>query len=252
MALLRRIALVAIDARAGRSSVSGQYQTIKTVDGEFRAYVARPAAATAPAIVVIQEIFGVNQVMRDLTDGYAAKGYLAICPDLFWRIEPGIDITDHSKAEWDRAFELFNAFDVDKGMEDITATLAHIRQDAGCSGKAGAVGFCLGGQLAFLAATRTSSDASVSYYGVGLENRLGEAGKISKPLMLHIAAEDGFSSKAAQAAITEGLKDNPLITIHTYPGRDHAFARQGGEHFDAADAALAEQRTLDFFKKNLG
>jgi carboxymethylenebutenolidase len=131
-------------------------------------------------VVVIQEIFGVNQVMRDITDGLAAQGYLAICPDLFWRIEPDVDITDKSEAEWKRAFELMNAFDVEAGVGDIAATIDHIRGDAGCNGKVGAVGYCLGGQLAFLTATRTDADASVSYYGVGLENRVAEPEKLTR------------------------------------------------------------------------
>src|SRR5687768_6699604 len=126
----------------------GERITITTEDGSFEAYVARPARSPAPAVVVIQEIFGVNQVMRDITDGLAGQGYLAVCPDLFWRIEPGIDITDKSEAEWKKAFSLFNAFDVDKGVEDIAATIADIRGES--SGNVGAVGFCLGGQLAFL------------------------------------------------------------------------------------------------------
>src|SRR6476659_2199757 len=120
----------------------GERITIKTPDGDFSAYVARPGVTKAPAVVVIQEIFGVNQVMRDITDGLAGQGYLAICPDLFWRIEPGIDITDQSDAEWKRAFELFNACDVETDVGDIAATIAHIRKDTGCSGKVGAVGFC--------------------------------------------------------------------------------------------------------------
>src|SRR4051794_21239980 len=162
----------------------GERISIKTPDGEFSAYVARPEAEKAPAVVVIQEIFGVNQVMRDITDGLAGQGYLAICPDLFWRIEPGIDITDQSDAEWKRAFELFNAFDVETGVSDIAATIAHIRKDPGCNGKVGAVGFCLGGLLAFLTATRTDADASVSYYGVGIENRVAEAEKLAQPLLM--------------------------------------------------------------------
>ena len=85
--------------------------------GEFSAYVARPRAAAAPAVVVIQEIFGVNAVMREIADHFADAGYLAVCPDLFWRIEPGIDISDRSEAEWKRAFELYNAFDVEAGVQ---------------------------------------------------------------------------------------------------------------------------------------
>jgi carboxymethylenebutenolidase len=230
----------------------GDYQTIKVGDGEFRAYVARPVAAKAPAVVVIQEIFGVNKVMRDITDGLAGQGYLAICPDLFWRIEPGIDITDQSKEEWDKAFHLFNTFKVDTGVEDIAATVDHVRSDAGCSGKAGAVGFCLGGLLAFLTATRTSADATVSYYGVGLDNVIGEAKGTTKPILLHIAEEDGFVPKAAQAAIIAGVKDQPNVTVYTYPGQDHAFARMGGEHYNQEAADLAGRRSLDFFKQHLG
>src|SRR5471032_1180067 len=115
----------------------GERTTITTPDGTFSAYVARPGKASAPAVVVIQEIFGVNQVMRDVTDGLAGQGYLAICPDLFWRIEPGVDITDKSPAEWKRAFELMNAFDVELGVGDIAATIAHVRADGGCNGKVG-------------------------------------------------------------------------------------------------------------------
>jgi len=230
----------------------GERTTITTSDGSFSAYVARPQAASAPAVVVIQEIFGVNQVMRDITDGLAGQGYLAICPDLFWRIEPGIDITDQSEAEWKRAFELFNAFDVDAGVKDIQATISTIRKDPGCNGKVGAAGFCLGGLLAFLTATRTDADASVAYYGVGIENRVAEAEKLTRPLLLHVAEEDQFVPKPAQTVILQALKDHPNIEIHTYPGRNHAFARPGGEHYDEADARLAGGRTLQFFKKHLG
>lgn len=230
----------------------GETTTITTPDGSFSAYVARPAKDKAPAVVVIQEIFGVNAVMREITDGLAGQGYLAICPDLFWRIEPGVDITDKSEAEWKKAFELFNAFDADKGVEDIAATIDAIRADPGCTGKVGAVGFCLGGKMAFLTAARTDCDAAISYYGVGLEGLVGEAEKIQRPLMLHIAEEDQFVPKAAQEIIVQALKNHPQITIHTYPGRDHAFARPGGEHYDAADAQTAGERSLAFFAANLG
>jgi carboxymethylenebutenolidase len=230
----------------------GERINISTADGEFSAYVARPTADKAPAVVVIQEIFGVNGVMRDITDGLASQGYLAICPDLFWRIEPDIDITDKSEAEWKRAFELFNAFDVDQGVKDIQATITAIRADPGCNDKVGAVGFCLGGALAFLTATRTDVDAAVSYYGVGLEGRVAEAEKLTRPLLLHIAEQDQFVPKEAQAIILQALKDHPCVEIYTYPGRDHAFARVGGEHYDEADAKLAGGRTLQFFKRTIG
>jgi carboxymethylenebutenolidase len=225
--------------------------SIKVPDGSFSAYVARPAAAKAAAVVAIQEIFGVNAVMREVCDQLAAHGYLAICPDLFWRLEPGVDITDQTKGEWDKAFDLMGRFDVDQGVEDIRATIDHVRNDGACSGKVGAVGYCLGGRLAYLTATRTDSDASVGYYGVGIEAYLGEAERLAHPLMLHIAEEDAYVPKEAQAMIIATLKDHPQVTIHTYPGRDHAFARPGGAHYDAADAAKANGRSLQFFQQHL-
>jgi carboxymethylenebutenolidase len=229
----------------------GETITIKTEDGAFSAYVARPASSPAPAIVVIQEIFGVNHVMRDITDKLAAEGYLAVCPDLFWRIEPGIDITDQSEADWKRAFELFNAFDVDAGVKDIDATIDHLQVDPACTGKVGAVGFCLGGLLAFLTATRTDVDASVAYYGVGIEKHLAEVEKLEQPLLVHIAEEDGFVPKEAQALILQALKNDARVEVYTYPGRNHAFARPGGEHYDEADTKLAAGRTQAFFKQHL-
>ena len=229
----------------------GETTTIKTDDGQFAAYVARPSNPKAPAIVVIQEIFGVNAVMRGVCDELAAAGFLAVCPDLFWRIEPGIDITDQSEAEWKKAFELYNAFDVEAGVKDIAATIDHVRALPEVNGKVGAVGFCLGGLLAYLTATRTDADASVAYYGVGIEKHLVESEKQAHPLLMHIAEEDQFVPKEAQALILSKLKNHPQVQAYTYPGRDHAFARVGGEHYDAADAKLAGGRTLAFFNQHL-
>ena len=230
-------------------------ETIKLTaeDGhEFDAYLAMPEGTSKGGVVVIQEIFGVNKVMRDICDDYAARGYVAICPDLFWRIEPGIDITDQSEEEWKKAFELFQAFDVDKGVEDLKATLAFLRDYDGCSGKIGAVGYCLGGKLAYLLAARSDVDASVGYYGVGIEDMLGEAKQISAPLMLHIAEEDQFVPKDAQQQVHAALDRHENVTLHDYPDQDHAFARQGGDHFDAASADAANRRSAEFFQTNLG
>lgn len=220
--------------------------------GSFTGYLAKPASGRGPGIVVIQEIFGVNKVMRDITDALAKQGYLALCPDLFWRQEPGIQITDKTEAEWQRAFALFNGFDVDKGVEDLKATLDTLRKADGCSGKVGTVGYCLGGKLAFLMATRSAADCNVSYYGVGLDALVGEASKIAKPTMLHIAELDKFVPPEAQKKVKDGLAGHKQVTIHSYPGVDHAFAREGGQHFNAQAAGLANQRSADFFRKHLG
>jgi carboxymethylenebutenolidase len=227
--------------------------TIPTRDGSFEAYVARPEGEGPwPAVVVIQEIFGVNAVMRGTCDRLAGEGYLAVCPDLFWRIQPGIDITDQSQAEWDQAMGYLGQFDTDKGIDDIRATIDAARKSPDCTGRVGDVGYCLGGKLAFLTAARTDADASVSYYGIGLQGLVGEAEKLAHPLLMHIAEEDAYFPKEAQAVVIGALKDHPQVTIHTYPGCDHAFARPGGAHFDAQAAELANSRTAAFFRKYLG
>ncbi len=224
---------------------------IEGPDGSFGAYLAIPAKLPAPAIVVAQEIFGVNQVMRDICDWLAGLGYLACCPDIFWRIEPGIQITDKSEAEWKRAFELFGLFDPDKGIEDLKATIAHMRSHGDSTGKVGSVGYCLGGKMAYMMAARTDSDCNVSYYGVGLDEMLGESGAISKPLLMHVAALDKFVPPEAQEKIKAGLAQHDQVSLHVYENCDHAFARVGGEHYDEAAANLANDRSIQFLKENL-
>ncbi|MCA3692159.1 dienelactone hydrolase family protein [Aquidulcibacter sp.] len=226
----------------------GEHVTINGPDGALSAYVAKPAQANGRALVVIQEIFGVNKVMRDLADTYAAQGYLAVVPDLFWRIQPGIDITDQTPEEWQQAFDYFGKFNVDTGVTDIQATIDYVRQT---HASVGAVGYCLGGLLAYLTATRTTINASVSYYGVGIQDRLAEANTGTKPLLMHVASEDSFVNKEAQAAMKAGLSGHAQIRMHVYDGLDHAFARVGGQHYDAAGAALANERTMAFFAETL-
>jgi carboxymethylenebutenolidase len=189
--------------------------------------------------------------MRQITDMFAEAGYVALCPDLFWRQEPGIQITDKTEAEWQKAFQLYQGFSVDHGIADIAATIATLKGIDGCSGRIGSTGYCLGGLLAYLTACRTDADASVGYYGVGIENHLGEAGKISGAVMLHVAEEDKFVPKEAQAQIRDGLAGNAKAIVHSYPGMDHAFCRYGGEHYDAAAAEQANGRTLAFFQQHL-
>lgn len=223
--------------------------TINAQDGgTFSAYVAGDQNK-GPGILVIQEIFGVNQVMRDICDDLAAQGYVALCPDLFWRQEPGVDITDKSKEHWDKAFKLFGGFDVDKGVEDLKSSLAALRKLS--NGKAGTVGYCLGGKLAFLMAARSDVDAAVSYYGVGLADLTGEVGNIKKPLLMHVATEDKFVPKDQQARVKAAVAGNSNVTLHEYQGNDHAFARVGGEHYDKDAAYAANTRTASFFKSHL-
>jgi carboxymethylenebutenolidase len=236
----------------GNSAMNGKDIIVKGPDGNLGAYLASPASGHGPGVVVIQEIFGVNNVVRQICDYHAARGRFALAPDLFWRLEPGVQLTDKTQEDWGKAFSLMQRFDVDKGVADIQASISQLRTVPGCSGKVGSVGYCLGGQLAFLAGTRTDADANVGYYGVNIQNRLNEAGKLKKPLMLHIAAKDDYCPPEAQKQIVEGLKANRLVTIHIYPEMNHAFAREGGQHYDKACADLANTRTDTFFRQHLG
>jgi carboxymethylenebutenolidase len=225
--------------------------TIKSFDGgEFGAYMTLPASGYGPGIVVLQEIFGVNQYLRDVADWYAAHGFVALVPDLFWRIKPGIELTDKGD-DWKRAIELYQKIDEAKAVEDSAAALDFLRKHTACSGRVGTVGFCMGGKLAYLLSVRFKPDCAVGYYGVSVEKSLDEAKNLSSPLMLHIAGLDKFCPPEAQSQIHAALDGNPLVTLHDYPGTDHAFARNGGEHYDPAAAELANLRTLEFFVTHL-
>ncbi len=215
----------------------------------FGAYIAKAAKPDAPVMVVIQEIFGVNEGLRKMCDDWAAKGFHAICPDLFWRIEPGIELSDHKEAEMQKAFELFNEFDVELGVQDLLSTIKFARSFD--SSKVGTVGYCLGGKLAFLMALNSDADCNISYYGVGLDEYAGEAGRIKKPLLMHIAENDKFVPAEARETILTNVEKNPAITAYVYEGVDHAFARVGGTTYVAAAAEPANVRTLEFAEKYL-
>ena len=231
--------------------MSGREITIESADGsEFMGYQAMPPSSQGPGVVVIQEIFGVNQFMRDLTDWVASEGFVALCPDLFWRQEPGVQIDGQSEEDWARAFELFQGFDLEKGVQDLDASIETLRADAGRSGKVGSVGYCLGGRLAYLTSTRTKADAAVGYYGVSLTEHLDES--FGCPLMLHIAGEDEYMPKEGQDQVHAALDGNTSVTLHDYPGQGHAFARVGGEHYDSESTQLANGRTIEFLKAHLG
>jgi carboxymethylenebutenolidase len=228
--------------------------SVQTLEGDssFQAYVAEPEGAPRGAIVVIQEIFGVNPGIRQKCDRLAAEGYLAIAPDLFWRLEPGIELDPDVPEEFQQALGWMGKFNQDAGVRDIEATIRAARARLGDGGKVGVVGYCLGGRLAYMVAARTDADASVGYYGVGLDGLLGEKHAIANPLLLHIPEEDHFVDKAAQAAIHAGLDDHPKVTIFDYPGEDHGFATETGNRRSPASADLADERTAAFFAEHLG
>ena len=227
--------------------------TIPTLeaDASFGAYIAHPAGTPRAAIIVIQEIFGVNPGIRQKCDKLAAEGYLAVAPDLFWRLEPGVETDPDVPAEFERAIGMMGQFDQDAGIRDIEATIHHIRRTLGVS-KVGCVGYCLGGRLAFMTAARTDIDASVGYYGVGIDGLLGEKHAIAHPVMLHIPTADGFVPRETQAAMHAGLDDHPKVTLHDYEGLDHGFATETGQRRNEDAATLADSRTAAFFAEHLG
>jgi carboxymethylenebutenolidase len=220
-------------------------------DSTFDAYVARPADTPRAAILVIQEIFGVNAGIRRKCDKLAEDGYLAVAPDLFWGLEPGVELDPDVEPEFQRALDLMGKFDQDQGIRDIEATIHHIRRDEGVA-KVGCVGYCLGGRLAYMTAARTDVDASVGYYGVGIDGLLNEKQAIAHPLLLHIPTEDGFVDKDTQKAMHEGLDDHPKVTLYDYEGLDHGFATEFGKRRADEAANLADKRTAEFFRDNLG
>ena len=228
--------------------------TIQATDGSgsFSAYLMEPKAKPAGTVVLIQEIFGVNEAMRDIAAWVAEMNFIAVGPDLFWRIEPGIDITDKSEAEWKKAFELFNKFDQAKGIEDLKATVTAARKLPGANGKVATMGYCLGGRLAFMMAEQSDADANVSYYGVALDNLLGDLGKITKPLIVHIADKDEFFPPEGRAKVVAAVKGLPHISSYVYPNADHAFARVGGVHWDGRSAAIANGRSAEALVAALG
>lgn len=227
-------------------------ETIPTLEGDasFGAYVAKPEGTPKGAIIVIQEIFGVNPGIRQKCDKLAAEGWLAVAPDLFWRLKPGIELDPDVQAEFTQALDWMGQFDQDTGIRDIEATIHHIRRTLGVA-KVGCVGYCLGGRLAYMTAARTDIDASVGYYGVGIDGLLGEKHAIAKPLMLHIPTADGFVPPETQAAMHTALDDHPRVTLHDYEGLDHGFATETGLRRQEEAATLADSRTAAFFAEAL-
>lgn len=226
--------------------------TIAGADGAFGGYLAAPASGKGPGIVVIQEIFGINPWIRTVTDWYASQGYMALALDLFWRIQPGVQLDPTKDAEFKQGLDLYGKLDFAKALEDIQTTITTLRALPGCSGKVGHLGFCLGGLLTFLAAASTDSNAASSYYGGGINTKLDLIPAIKIPTLVHLAGDDDYIPPAAQEQVKAAAKSNPNISVHVYPGTHHGFCRSADpRHYNAAAADLAHSRTLELFKTAL-
>ncbi len=226
--------------------------TIEGRDGAFGAYIARPKTLPAPAVVVLQELFGVNADIRKTCDELAEQGFLAVAPDLFWRQEPGVDLSNvTSEADWQHGLRLYQAYDRDAGAKDVKDTASAVAKLPECIGKVAVLGYCLGGLMTFLTAVRDGVDAAVAYHGGDTEKYLGEIDGLNAPMLMHLAEEDEFISKPAQAAIKTALAKKPSATVYSYPGQSHAFSRHGGAHYNAEASALAHKRTYEFLRQQL-
>jgi carboxymethylenebutenolidase len=232
--------------------------TVPARDGEgaIPAYCARPDGSARAAIIVIPEIFGVNPGIAAKCDAWAAQGYIAVAPDIFWRFAPGVELDPDIEEQFQQALANMGRYGEaqrdgrNQSVEDAQAIADWLRSERGVA-KVGLVGFCLGGRIAYLCATRTDIDANVGYYGVMIDQALNEAHAIANPLMLHIPTADHFVSPEAQKAIHAALDPNPHVTLHDYEDLDHGFAASSGRRRDEDGARLADGRTVAFFARHL-
>jgi carboxymethylenebutenolidase len=216
--------------------------------GTFDAYVAQPATTPATAVVILQEIFGVNRAVRRIADRFAERGYLALAPDLFWRFAPNIELS-YRPEDLERAFDYLKRLDEKLALDDIEATVRAARGLPECNGTVVVAGFCLGGQLAYRAASHCSIDAASGFYGVGIDRTLDEASRLRCPLQLHFGGKDTYIPPPVVSAISTALAGVPQTEIFVYPEADHGFFNEKRPDYDAALADLAMSRTIALFDR---
>ena len=220
--------------------------------GEFALYVAEPEGTPKAVLLVIHEIYGLNTDIRRKCDLFAQQGYFAIAPDLFWRLEPDVQLDPYVASTKERSMSLAVRFDTEAAVGDVQTAINEARRLAGAETKVGLVGFSLGARMAAFAAVRTDIDAAVGYYGVRLPLILPEADRISCPLMLHIAELDAYVDLGVQDELHRALDDHPRVTLHDYAGQHHDFAYEFGPLRGIEAAELANQRTIAFLEAHLG
>jgi carboxymethylenebutenolidase len=221
---------------------------IPTSDGEFSGYLSLPRKKRGPGLVVLQEIFGVNANMRKVCDFFASRQFTVLAPEMYWRSDPGVELAE---TDFERARAIRGKTDDNKASDDAAAAIDFLRKHEACTGKVGVVGYCWGGLLSFLTATRHKPDAAVGYYGVGIDKKLDLAKNLACPLMLHYAGLDQFAGPEVAKHVRETFKNDARVSVWEYPKAGHAFARPGGAHFEAASADLADMRSLSFLIEHL-
>ena len=221
----------------------GEYTTLKAADShELGAYVARPAGQPIAGLVVVQEIFGVNAHIRSVADGYAKDGFVAVAPALFDRIERNVQLT-YEGEDMKKAMSFIPKLNIDNAVADIAAALEFAQTATGK--KAGVIGYCFGGTLAWLAATRLHPAAAVGYYGGRIGNYASESP--SAPVMLHFGKQD---THIPAEEVEKVHTAHPEVEIFWYDA-GHAFNCEPRPSFNPAAARLARERSLNFLNKHL-
>ena len=226
-------------------------QVVTLDDGAFDGYLYFPKVLPAPGIVMIPEIFGVNQPLREIARRYAEEGYVVLALDIFWRLERNIDLS-YDETGYTKAFDYYAAFDYDTCVSDMQAGINLLRARPECSGAVGVVGFCLGGTMAYLAAARCDVDAAAGYYGTRIQNFLDDAPHIERPLILHFGEIDHTTPPDIMAQILPAIAPNPHVVHYVYKQAGHAFANHRREDTYREDATrAADHRTFALFEKQL-
>lgn len=233
------------------SPVRTEWTSVAVAGGAFfDAYLALPPAGSGPGLVLFQEIFGVNPHIRAVAEQYALDGFVVLAPDIFWRQQRRIEL-GYEGAERQRGIEMATAL---KGAEvglDIVASVAALRArpEVG-QRKVGAIGYCMGGRLAFLAAAVAGVDAAVAYYGGGIHDQLDKAGAIRCPVQFHYAERDDHIPASAVERV-RGAMAGKGAEVHVYPGAMHGFNCWARASYHAPSAALAHGRSVEFLARQL-
>lgn len=224
---------------------------IATEGGSFQGYLSVPEQGSGPGIVLLQEIFGVNPEMRAVADLFAEEGYAVLVPDLFWRLEPGVQLGYDSRS-MQKALGYYQRFDVDQGVRDIGSAIAALKARPECTGKVAVMGFCLGGLLAYLTAARHKIDAAIAFYGGGIDQHLDEASRVGCPMLLHFGGADEHIPMPAVRKIQAAFAGRADVSIHLYPDAPHGFYRLGQASYRKTAASMAHSPTIGLLRRTLG
>ncbi len=229
--------------------MAGTKLNIKTETGlGYSGYLALPAKAKGPGMLVVQEIFGVNSHIREVCDLYAAAGFVALAPDVFWRAQPNVELT-YSPEDAQTGIALMQKCDQKQILQDFGAALKALRAVPECTDKVGVVGYCFGGTAAYHLACHDMVDCAVGYYGGGIDKALDQAKNLSRPLMLHFGEKDNHISMESVDKVRQALTAKG-VEVFVYPA-DHGFNCDQRPSYDRQSAMIAYGRSMVFFNKTL-